>query len=432
MAQSVTRQWPALPESNPESLALWARQITRLLQDGAIANGGQIAEFSREVLGAARTYYVRTDGSDSNTGLADSAAGAFLTIQKGVDVVYGTLDLGGFDVTIQVRDGTFARAVVPFAQVGKGNIVLQGNAATPANVVLTATAIGVNTGVVDARNNAILFVRDFAANVATSGDCFLAANAAAIFFQNIRFGAAAGHHIHARTEGRIEATGNYAITAGAATHLRAAVAGLVSGTSFTVTLTGTPAFSTAFAVAIVDGGVSVNGNTYSGAATGKRFDASIGGVINSASLTDLPGDVAGTVATGGVHPSLVDYVTDVQVRAATAGRFVFTVDKLESAAAGVALTDAATVAVNWDNAINFTLTVTTNRIIGNPTNGQPGTWRTILVQGNDATDRTITFDTQYLGELPVVTDADSGRKYLLMIYCVSASHFVVSAKRAQG
>lgn len=66
------------------------------------------------------------------------------------------------------------------------------------------------------------------------------------------------------------------------------------------------------------------------------------------------------------------------------------------------------------------------------TNGQPGTWRTILVQGNDGTDRTITFGNQYLGDVPAITDCDSVRWYLLMIFCVSTSHFVISAKRAKG
>lgn len=119
------------------------------------------------------------------------------------------------------------------------------------------------------------------------------------------------------------------------------------------------------------------------------------------------------------------------VRAAVANK-VFTADLIETSSALVGLTDASTVAVDWDAAINFSLIVTANRIIGNPTNGQPGTHRTIYVNGNDATDRTITFGNQFLGEVPVITDADNGRAYLLTIMCITTSHFVVSAKRAFG
>ena len=123
--------------------------------------------------------------------------------------------------------------------------------------------------------------------------------------------------------------------------------------------------------------------------------------------------------------------TLAEVRSAAAS-VVLTTDLIETASAFVAFTDAATVAVDWDTGINFSLTVTANRVIGNPTNGQIGTWRTILVQGNDATDRTLTFGNQYFGEIPTITDCDSGRYYLLSIFCVTATHFVVSSKRALG
>jgi hypothetical protein len=87
--------------------------------------------------------------------------------------------------------------------------------------------------------------------------------------------------------------------------------------------------------------------------------------------------------------------------------------------------------VDWTAGINFTLTVTANRAIGNPTNGIAGQWRTILVQGNDGTSRTITFGANYLGDIPTITDCTSTKQYLLMIYCVSSSWFVVSSKQAK-
>ena len=205
-----------------------------------------------------------------------------------------------------------------------------------------------------------------------------------------------------------------------------------------------------FFVATVTGSV-VDGTGYrkvavTPIATGGAF---VAGKICSVSLyrrgTDGTGDVNGPAGgvvnneftqfngTGGktVKGSSLLVATNAEARAAAANR-VLTASLIETASAGVALADAATVAVDWDAAINFTLTVTANRIIGNPTNGQPGTWRTILVQGNDATDRTITFAGQYLGEVPTITDCDNARWYLLTIFCLTPTHFVVSAKRALG
>lgn len=122
------------------------------------------------------------------------------------------------------------------------------------------------------------------------------------------------------------------------------------------------------------------------------------------------------------------------VRAATPGGLVHQ-GLIEDASAPVALTDAATIALDWDTFINGTVTLTANRTLGNPTNGQPGTWRTVLVQGDaatsPATDRTLTFGNQYKGDIPTLNDIDDHQWYLLMIYCVTSTHFVVSAKEAK-
>lgn len=128
----------------------------------------------------------------------------------------------------------------------------------------------------------------------------------------------------------------------------------------------------------------------------------------------------------------VDKASDANVRAAAADKVV-TSDRIESASAIVTLTETSgAVAVDWDSFINGVVVVDQATVISNPTNGQPGTWRTLEVQGNDGTDRTITFGNQFLGEVPTITDCDSGRFYMLMIYCRTATHFVVSSKRSFG
>lgn len=156
-----------------------------------------------------------------------------------------------------------------------------------------------------------------------------------------------------------------------------------------------------------------------------QFVTSIGPVV-WVDVIEFIAPVQGTTTTAGVF----EKATDSEVYAATADK-ALTADLIETAAAGTTLTDAGTVAVDWDAGLNFDLTISANRVLGNPTNGQPRTFRTIVVQGNDATDRTLTFGNQYLGAVPTLTDIDSTKWYLLTIFCVTTSHFVVSAKQAK-
>jgi hypothetical protein len=99
---------------------------------------------SREKLTADRTYYVRTDGNDSNTGLVNTSGGAFRTIQKAVDTVATLLDLGSHTVTISIADGSYTENVLlrDFIASG-GSVTISGNNTTPSNVVLTNTGSGV-------------------------------------------------------------------------------------------------------------------------------------------------------------------------------------------------------------------------------------------------------------------------------------------------
>lgn len=254
----------------------------------------------REKLTANRTYYVRTDGSDSNTGLADTAGGAFLTIQKAIDVV-AALDISIYDVTIQVRDGTWTvQANIAGPWVGRGTVTLLGNTSTPANCILNVT----NGRCVNADGGGKITVSGFEFRTTTSGDCLVVGSPGSqiTIGAACRFGASAGAHINAFA-GYVLGRSNYSIVGSSVYHYLASTGGIVDVQGVTITLTGTPAFSGAFALTSQLAMVLAGFNTFSGAATGTRYSASTNSVIgvNGGGATYLPGNVGGATATGGQY-----------------------------------------------------------------------------------------------------------------------------------
>lgn len=252
----------------------------------------------REKLAGPRTYYVRTDGSDSNTGLANTSGGAFLTIQKAVDVA-ASLDTVTHNVTIQVGDGTYTARVLLKRLVGAGIGVIQGNNSTPANVIISTTSQSAIVGA-DCGEWAI---RDLEIRTTTSGNGIQADGATKITFQNLRFGAIFLHQINVRYGAFVNATGNYTIAGNAYTHISVEGGGFFEAFGRTITLSGTPAYSGWFALATTTGVISIASNTFSGSATGARYSAALNSVINTGGggATYLPGNSAGAAATGGQY-----------------------------------------------------------------------------------------------------------------------------------
>ena len=254
----------------------------------------------REVLTANRTYYVRTDGNDSNTGLVDSAGGAFLTIPKAIDVA-SALDLSIYSVTIQVRDGTYTPALNLKSYVGAGPITILGNTTTPANVLLSTTSVSAITADnVRGRWN----LEAFKIQTTTSGNGIFNTGSV-IGLQNMDYGpmASGGVHLYALSGGQFISQGNYKISGGAYAHYYGENGGrMFMGGAATVTLTGTPAFASHFIFCTLAS--SWRGNpTWSGSATGARYYVDQNSVIMTfgGGASYLPGDAGGTAATGGQY-----------------------------------------------------------------------------------------------------------------------------------
>lgn len=252
----------------------------------------------REQLTAARTYYVRTDGSDSNTGLVDSAGGAFLTIQQAINTA-SALDNGGFSITIQVGDGTRTASNTLKSFVGSGVIAITGNTGTPANCVINATsAPAFNAdGVIG-----VYQISGFKLTQATAFVGAIAAEGSVLRLASLDFGTSTGIHVVASNNANIRFTGDYSITGNAGYHWYCDNA-ILQAFGRTVTLTGTPAWSSAFMLSFQTGFTSAYSMTFTGAATGTRYLVTLNGVVQTGGggANYFPGDVAGAASTGGVY-----------------------------------------------------------------------------------------------------------------------------------
>lgn len=248
-------------------------------------------------LSANTTFYVATTGNNSNTGLTVGAP--WLTIQKAIDVISQQYDLAGFTATISVANGTYAGNVVVAAPfVGGGLVVLQGNAATPASCVISASA-----NCIDLSGNATLTIGGFKLTT-SSGNNISSVNGSQVFVTGLmEFGTTPGSDFVASQRGQISVSANYTISGNAGTHFNTTLGGMIVTSGRTVTLTGTPAFGGAFVSATDASIVQCTGFTFTGSATGSRYSVSGNSVIetNGGGATYFPGSIAGSSATGGQY-----------------------------------------------------------------------------------------------------------------------------------
>lgn len=262
------------------------------VEDAAAVSVTPVAfPLQREMLTANRTYYVATTGSDLNDG--KTVGLPFLTIQKAIDVAL-SIDASIYQVTIQVADGTYtAPVIMPARMLGKFELIIQGNAAAPANVHINCAA----ADAVLAKDGAILYIKDL--KISNTGNFSLRSDTKAhVNFGNIDFGPCGAQQLGAGDLASITCMSNYSISGGAAVHM-ITVNGTIRIQAKTITLTGTPAFANCFAAAEYTGVILANGNTYVGAATGSRYACSANGVLYTGGVaTYLPGSIAGTVVTG--------------------------------------------------------------------------------------------------------------------------------------
>ncbi|AXY83381.1 tail fiber protein [Acidovorax phage ACPWH] len=247
----------------------------------------------REKLTAARTYYVRTDGNDSNTGLANTVGGAFLTIQKAIDTA-AALDIGIHSVAINVGAGTFG----PFSTkdpVGNGSVAVTG--AGMGSTTISTSSGSCITAPLGSRKYSVAGFR------LTTSDSSFAGNGLNIDINSqlsageLDFGPCGNFHVN--SSGMVILRG-YTISGPARVHWYASNGATVICAGWTIVISGSVSFSTAFAYADCMSLLRVNENTYSGTATGVRYQIFANSVlfVNGAGESYLPGNSAGSKFTG--------------------------------------------------------------------------------------------------------------------------------------
>lgn len=279
----------------------------------AIAGGSG----GRSMLIANTTYYVATTGSDSNPGTIGSP---WATVQHAVDFLGQNIDGAGFTITVQIEDGTYAGFTISSLAVNVGVMIVQGNTGDATKVVITDTVFGFLCILVQGAG-APTQISDMTLQISGSGnECFAPNDIASnLFLNNIIFnspGVLRGNSAidffigvaslvlgqnFSGSSGNMQIIGNwnYFLKTDGTT------LSYIDLSGNTWTLTGPPDFSKAFVfLDPLTSMVIETGPTFSGAATGQRFDNS--GFITprgggALSLTRLPGNANGVLHAGALY-----------------------------------------------------------------------------------------------------------------------------------
>lgn len=279
---------------------VWTCQSSTGAGAWAVATG---MSGGRELLVAARTYYVRTDGSNTNNGLSNTAGGAYLTVQFAIDVISKTLDNGGYDITIKIADGTYAGFAYRHP-VGCGTTIIDGNSTTPANVVLTSSTfytIHVDGGLPGGRGSLRLQNLTLA-NTGRYSQLYAIGSGVVVGIANLRFGAVTGstgsepYQIAASLGATIYAYANYSIVGSAVFHALSQTNGQISLGAVTISITGSPAFTQLFN-SFLGGFIDLFASSVTGSFTGQKYIAQYNGMIRNVSA--ISGGSAGVTTNGG-------------------------------------------------------------------------------------------------------------------------------------
>lgn len=288
-------------------------EIDTILVDGVNVVKSDLRNFLRkfrERLTADRTFYVRKDGDDSNDGLANTAGGAFLTIQHALNFVRDNIDANYHKVVVQVGAGTYSETLILGNVIGINEggwpgkeLCVRGDVTTPANVIISSgsgvcfTGVGVHTG---------WYIEGFKLSSTTA---WVEADAGSRIYVGKNTGTGnPTYGVICIYKSFIEIVDNFTTDSTAMTYFIYAdynsVVLYVSG--LTLTLTNTLVLAGAFVLSSSSSVVTIGNITFTGTATGPRYQIIDGAGVSTGSAVEayLPGSVNGTVAREGWYNNI--------------------------------------------------------------------------------------------------------------------------------
>lgn len=301
----------ALPIVTPKGSALKrgdlpANSIVRLVCTGTawmLSSGPAYSEV-RVPLTADTTFFVRSDGNDGNSGLANTSAGAFQTLQGAYDAIRQRYFANGFSVTLQL--GVAGSYVGIVHSTWPGTVIVKGDPANRSTYILT-TVPGVES-VVAASNGLRLEVLDVSLTSTPSASCRgVWAQGGTVLLSGIQFrGAAAGNvaAILGENSGTVFIDGSieiYYLTDLFFNGIGASRLYMGANSPCTVTLQSAIVLTRPFVNVSELALVSRRSCTFTGSsATGQRYLGTLNAVINTSGggANYFPGSVAGSVSSG--------------------------------------------------------------------------------------------------------------------------------------
>lgn len=203
-----------------------------------------------------------------------------------------------------------------------------------------------------------------------------------------------------------------------------------------VTTVGTRSALHYAAAAATQAGLS---STYATASTGQASVATVqaGIATGQAAAAALSAIAAAASAIAAATFNPADYFTKLDLATAAdirgaVGDKVITPAAIDDASEWVPLEDASPIPLPWGDFLGGEVIVTANRVFGNPTGVQPGSTRYVLVKGFDGTPRSVTFGTNFEGQLPSITGVTESTWYLVSMVAIAADHITATAQLAKS